>query len=74
MRQGNDERGREMKVKYKYVGNIDWNRELVDYLTIDNVYEFDMDGDDYGTTYDKNGETVVEFFPDPAHGQWEKVK
>lgn len=63
-----------MKEKYKYVGNIDWNCELVDYLTIGNIYEFEMEGDDYGTTYGKNGEEVFEFFPEPAHGKWEKIE
>lgn len=63
-----------MKAKYKYVGNIDWNWELVNYLTIGNVYEFEMDGDDYGTTYDNDGNEVFEFFRNPSHGKWEKVE
>lgn len=45
-------------MKEKYIGNIDWNWEFVDYLTIGNIYEFEMEGDDYGTTCGKNGEEV----------------
>ncbi|QDH85540.1 hypothetical protein [Proteus phage vB_PmiP_RS51pmB] len=63
-----------MKVKYKYVNNIDFLGDPVDYLTIGNVYELEMDGDDYGTTYDNNGNEVFEFFPNPSHGKWEKVE
>lgn len=63
-----------MKVKYKYVNNIDFLGDPVDYLTIGNVYEFEMKGDDYGTTCGKNGEEVCEFFIHPTHGKWEKVE
>lgn len=63
-----------MKEKYKYVGNIDWNYELVDYLTIGNVYEFEMEDEASGTTCGNNGEEVFEFFQNPSHGKWEKVE
>lgn len=63
-----------MKEKYKYVGNISCIGERVYYLTIGNVYEFEMEGDDYGTTCSNNGEEVFEFFPNPSHGKWESVE
>lgn len=63
-----------MKIKYKCVSNIDFLGMISDYLTVGNVYEFEMDGDDYGTTYGKSGEEVYEFFQNPTHGKWEKVE
>lgn len=63
-----------MKEKYKYVSNVNFLGLTVDYLTIGNVYEFEMEGDDYGTTCGKNGDEVFEFFSNPSHGKWEKVE
>lgn len=63
-----------MKAKYKYVSNISALGQPVDYLTIGNVYEFEMEGDYYGVTSDNHGEEVRELFPNPSHGQWEKVE
>lgn len=63
-----------MKAKYKYVGNIDWNYKLVDYFTIGNVYEFEMDDDYFGATFNDHGDVVCEFFQDTSHGKWEKVE
>lgn len=63
-----------MKSKYKYVGNISCTGERVYYLTIGNVYEFDMEDEASGTTYSNNGEEVFEFFPSQSHGKWEKVE
>ena len=63
-----------MKAKYKYLRNIDSFGLLVGYLTIGSVYEFEMEDENYGKTYNNNGKAVFEFFPDPAHGQWEKVE
>lgn len=63
-----------MKAKYKYLNNINFLGDPVDYLTIGKVYEFEMEGDDFGVAYDKNSHEVFEFFPEPVHGQWEKFK
>lgn len=63
-----------MKAKYKYVSNIDYLGLPGDYLTIGNVYEFEMEDDYYGVTSDNHGKEVRELFLSPSHGKWEKVE